>query len=778
MGFFSWMMNPAMLGLGALAVSVPIIIHLLNKRRFKVVAWAAMEFLLDADKQNRRRVQLQHWLLLMLRCLAMLLLGLLLARPLLPSALSQLMQEKQQFERVVVLDDSLSQQVVIDSLPAFDQAKATLAKMVTDLADAEDSDNWLTLYVTSNADQPILVNEPVTTATLPTLIETIEGLVCSDRSADYATTLEQVDRYVAGQRENFGRVVYIFSDLRRRDWTPLTTASNNATNNAIDTDDSSPQKLLAKMAENVSQGFIVDCANDNDQNLAVIDLRSEDLLVSNRLVRFTATVVNHGTETVSNIRLLLQIDEQAPVYETVPSLAPGQEELVTFRYLFPSQATASERIDGLASADSPTPRHDHRVKVEIDRQGLGQSQLQSDQLPQDNVRNLAARVMDSIPVLLVDGDPSSISERSETHYLKFLDVFGTGLKTDIVSANELETLSLANYRAIFLCNVDQISADRVKTLEQWVRDGGAMVFLPGNQVRAATFNETFYRDGQGISPLELLTISGDPTMSSWVNFEVNPQTHPSLRTLVESDAGGLLRVDIFSWWTSQTATSAENPVSVPLRLNDEANSPAMVERAWGRGKVIAFSIPADGDWSMWPAVTGVFVPMMLDLIDYLAGTDDNRATLALGQSIEYPVDLSAFNNQVGLRDSQNERIEAIARPVDDSEAAKNSTLYRVEFPPVERSGFYELGLTRLGGEVETTLFAANSPAEESQLKRLDLNQIPDDFWGNKFQLVGVSALSEQVVTGASAEFWPQIVWLILLVLIVEQFLGWWFGRNQ
>ena len=37
--------NPALL-LGFGAVSIPIIIHLLNRRRFRVVRWAAMEFLL------------------------------------------------------------------------------------------------------------------------------------------------------------------------------------------------------------------------------------------------------------------------------------------------------------------------------------------------------------------------------------------------------------------------------------------------------------------------------------------------------------------------------------------------------------------------------------------------------------------------------------------------------------------------------------------------------------------------------------------------------------
>ena len=38
--------------IGAGAVSIPVIIHLLNRRRFKIVTWAAMRFLLAAQKQN------------------------------------------------------------------------------------------------------------------------------------------------------------------------------------------------------------------------------------------------------------------------------------------------------------------------------------------------------------------------------------------------------------------------------------------------------------------------------------------------------------------------------------------------------------------------------------------------------------------------------------------------------------------------------------------------------------------------------------------------------
>src|SRR5438067_4418800 len=77
-GFLAWGFFWAGLGL----VSIPIIIHLLNRRRYKVVNWAAMEFLLRAMKKNRRRLRFEQWLLLATRCLLLLLLGAALARPL------------------------------------------------------------------------------------------------------------------------------------------------------------------------------------------------------------------------------------------------------------------------------------------------------------------------------------------------------------------------------------------------------------------------------------------------------------------------------------------------------------------------------------------------------------------------------------------------------------------------------------------------------------------------------------------------------------------------
>ena len=60
---------------GLIAAAGPVIIHLLNRRRYRVVPWAAMDFLREALQRNRRILTLRDLLLLALRTLAVLLVG-------------------------------------------------------------------------------------------------------------------------------------------------------------------------------------------------------------------------------------------------------------------------------------------------------------------------------------------------------------------------------------------------------------------------------------------------------------------------------------------------------------------------------------------------------------------------------------------------------------------------------------------------------------------------------------------------------------------------------
>src|SRR5438128_1060599 len=64
-------------GIGA--VSIPILIHLFSRRRFRIISWAAMHFLMAAQRQNVRRMRLEQYLLLATRVLLLFLLVLAMA---------------------------------------------------------------------------------------------------------------------------------------------------------------------------------------------------------------------------------------------------------------------------------------------------------------------------------------------------------------------------------------------------------------------------------------------------------------------------------------------------------------------------------------------------------------------------------------------------------------------------------------------------------------------------------------------------------------------------
>src|ERR1044071_4417754 len=106
--FFTIFTNPANIAVGGALVSSPIIIHLINRMRYKRIRWAAMEFLLKSQKRNRRRLIIEQLILLALRCFLVLLAGFLVARFVGNVMGLENLGGNLGTEYVVVLDDKLS----------------------------------------------------------------------------------------------------------------------------------------------------------------------------------------------------------------------------------------------------------------------------------------------------------------------------------------------------------------------------------------------------------------------------------------------------------------------------------------------------------------------------------------------------------------------------------------------------------------------------------------------------------------------------------------------
>src|SRR3954466_3428363 len=92
---------------GAICALGPVIIHLLNRQRYRTVQWAAMDFLREAIQRNRRILQIRDILLLVLRTAAVLFFGLAPPPPFF-SATSGTFDQKQPLHAILLIDNSLS----------------------------------------------------------------------------------------------------------------------------------------------------------------------------------------------------------------------------------------------------------------------------------------------------------------------------------------------------------------------------------------------------------------------------------------------------------------------------------------------------------------------------------------------------------------------------------------------------------------------------------------------------------------------------------------------
>src|SRR5271166_1334560 len=120
---------PWSMAAGGILISSPIIIHLINRMRFKRIRWAAMEFLLKSQKRNRRRLIIEQLILLLLRIALVLLAGFLVARYDFAGS------GEKGTHHVVVIDDTPSMGARHRSpqgqdLTAFDVGKVQLAALL------------------------------------------------------------------------------------------------------------------------------------------------------------------------------------------------------------------------------------------------------------------------------------------------------------------------------------------------------------------------------------------------------------------------------------------------------------------------------------------------------------------------------------------------------------------------------------------------------------------------------------------------------------------------
>src|SRR5690606_12557129 len=128
-------LNAGLLAAGLAAVSIPILIHLLMRQRRKPVRWAAMRFLMEAYRKQRRRLRLQQWILLATRCLLIALLAFALGRPLLEGA--GLIGSGTGRSVYLLIDNGVASSTRVDAVAALDRHKASAREALASLGEGD-----------------------------------------------------------------------------------------------------------------------------------------------------------------------------------------------------------------------------------------------------------------------------------------------------------------------------------------------------------------------------------------------------------------------------------------------------------------------------------------------------------------------------------------------------------------------------------------------------------------------------------------------------------------
>ncbi len=123
-------LNPILATVGLICVSLPIVIHILMRRRRKPIMWGAMKFLLEAYRQHRKRIRLEQFLLLASRCLIVALVAIALGRPILGGGGG--LAGRGAVTLYILIDDSLAASAMgDDGKAAIEKHKAAAAKLLS-----------------------------------------------------------------------------------------------------------------------------------------------------------------------------------------------------------------------------------------------------------------------------------------------------------------------------------------------------------------------------------------------------------------------------------------------------------------------------------------------------------------------------------------------------------------------------------------------------------------------------------------------------------------------
>ncbi len=543
---------------GLLLVGVPVLLHLIMRQKPRHLQFPAFRFLRQRHLINRRKLRLQHLLLLLLRMGVIAALCLALARPRVAAErVAALFSDERPVAAVLIFDTSPSMEYSAAGNTRLEEAKQRARELLDDM----DSSSQIALL--DSGDEGGVGGGAEWMS--PALAQTrIEGLRIRPANAALNRQIDPAVRLLekVGQSEDPPpRFLYLFSDRTRASWEP------NAGPRTV------PEGIRA---------LFVDVGAEKPKDLAIdkVEVVPPVVAPGDRL-QIHVTVRATGTEFDTELLCQLDNDEDSgrPPDKQVIQLTAGQGRVIIF-----------EREAPPRPQDGPT---------EMMYQVMVRHQT-ADALPYNNTGFATFLGRQRRKVLTIVADKSTeggpVPWKAWQTALKVGELF----ECDIRPAAEVEKLddkTLRNYAVVCLFQVAP-SAGTWQKLARYVRGGGGLVLVPGGEEMRQSIRQ--YNDEgtkAGLLPGTLQKIETNPPdrpLIRWSNFHVPHPIpaffHKVIRTADPDFGKPQSWPGVNAFWDVKPE---QTDTIVVASYADAEHHPALLDRTVGRGHVILFTTPLD-----------------------------------------------------------------------------------------------------------------------------------------------------------------------------------------
>lgn len=564
-------LNLLLLG-GIAAFAVPLIIHLLNRSKFQVIDWGAMQFLDATVQQNSRRLQWQQWLLLLIRCAIPILLAICMARPLLTFWTTS--SSDGQAAVALVLDDSYSMQA-LESSGKESAWEKSASETNTILQGMGRGTHWIELTPGGEV-RNRTEGSTVDSMRVKSLIEKQEP---TEGPSQFLPALREGLLQLDGIPQSRKHLL-IASDFRKRDWQGI--------------DDAALQEISRTAAKPIPVSIsLLPIRTQATDNISLrFDAEYSELVGVGETLEARLLIKNHGAKPMKGMQVVILIDE-VELASKVIDLGASEE----LQMMIPASFTKAGMHSIQATINDPAP------------------------IQADNTATLGVQCIDKFRVLIVDPVPVANAMEAESAFLEMaLEATETAsssapwIQIQRIHADGLIESMVKDVDVIIIAGATRVPDAATPWIATRVTEGAGLVWFPGEKTDSAWFNQHW----SGLLPMKIGTrknladFAGQTIQVAHENFQ-----DPLLGFFAAGVHGKLDRIDLQSWFQLEAkeqpaqSDTPKNAVSILGKLTN--GDPWLIESTLGKGKVYQLSTSCNDQWNNAP-LRPIFVPLMQRLI--------------------------------------------------------------------------------------------------------------------------------------------------------------------